>query len=197
MGYYYEAEYSFTYNLTNLVALALDKDNLDSMIKNDRSAWTINYAEIETYSEGDIIESIVEYLGWDEGERVSDSDPLHLNRTGSSTKVKYNSVLSVLMNWLAMSGVKINVACRGEDQEYWRYGNPLDESNFSEENLVAISAKDYANYTKAMQMLRELSALTENDEVTTVAAAVVSEEQIIESQRVKAKIMKELAALIK
>jgi hypothetical protein len=189
----YKVKYEFAYNEAQLVALALDANNLNLMLRENASAWAASHAELERYSEGDIIESIIAYLGWDTDEEHSNGGLL--TRKGDSKKVTYNSALHVLMKWLAKSGVAINITCYGEDMEYWAYTNPLNEFNFEEDKLMAVSVKDYANYAEATRKIIELSELTDSE--TDMIESSASKEKISENQRLRAKILKELTDLIK
>jgi hypothetical protein len=157
-----------------------------------RDSWLTSYDEINEEAGSDIIESIIAYLGWENDIRYEEEGLLR--NQGKSEKVKYNSILPVFMEWLARAGVGVDVSCRGEDKEYWGYINKLGENSLSVEHLVAIPGKDYIKYTKAIQMIKELSAFSDHGNRKDTA---LSRPEAEDRTMFKNKIIEDLIYLVK
>lgn len=185
MGYHYSADFVLRVPESATVAMSLDVDRLHGELASNRHAWDLPAGFMGNHG---IISGLLNALDFDVNESWTETALTPDGSNGTitvytgSVNTKLNTMVDIVLHWMATHGVGMDIDCRGEDDTLWRWSSEPFTSTLRNDTLVTITETELARYQAAEAVISRLNDIAEATPAFPLADALAQENRAVTSR---------------
>lgn len=178
MGYNYSADLIFRIPDASTVAMSLDMNRLHDELAANPSAWGLPQGAFDRQG---IVAGLFSALDFEINESWADTT---MDTTGALAPItvyngyvstKLNTMVDIVLSWMASHGVGMDIDARGEDDAMWRWRSDVFSGQFRNETLITITQDELARLKAVDALVTRLHGIAEHTPAFPIADALIQE----------------------